>query len=426
MQMRGRWSPLAPSLRFAVALSLLTGLALALRAWGLPGQVLFGDDQAVGISALNFVERGRFGPTMWHHPHFSDLLVYVAVAALGTGKMGLVLWSLVFGVAAVPLLGLLARAMTGSAAVGLLAAFLLAIDPLHVDFSRQAVREDWMLFFTLAGLLLLVRHQRTRGVGSLVGAGIAFGVGVACKWYVAFPCIVVLALLVADAFRGDPVRRRGRAALAACRLAALTVLPAAVYLATFAPWFARGHDLAEFIALQRALATEQAVHAGFNAYGWIEDHRPGLWFLRPTFFADFAVGRGEPVVLLAITNPIVWLATLPAMAWLLRVGWRERSERSLAVVALFVATYLPFVLVPRPVWVHSAFAALPFALTAVAWGVVRVAQARPRPARWLAAYVAAASLAAVPLYLLAIGEGLRVGPLRSVVERVRPPPEMER
>ncbi|HEX9243433.1 MAG TPA: phospholipid carrier-dependent glycosyltransferase [Anaeromyxobacter sp.] len=413
--------------RFAARVGAITALALALRLWGLPGQALFADDLGVGVSASNFVERGHLGPTMWHHPHLSDALVYAATALAGTGKLGLVLLSLLFGVAAVPLLAVFTRAVTGEAAAALLAAFLLAIDPVHVDYSRQAVKEGWIPFFVLAGLVLFLRHRRTGALGSLLGAGLLFGAGAACKWTVGFALAVCVGWVVLDALPpAAPERARPDASTTAVRLAALGALPLTVYLLSFAPWFGRGYGLAEFAWLQATLAREQAVHAGFNPYGMLLDSNAWVWFLRPAFYADFAIGAGGPVVLMAVSNPVTWLATLPAMGWVAARAWRERAGGAPLLVALFLAVYLPFVVVSRPVWLHTALGVLPFALAAVAWAAISLAARLPHPRRWLAAYVATATLVAVPLYPLAVGYGLETPGLRELVERVRPPPELEK
>lgn len=65
-----------------------------------------------------------------------NFLYHFWVRAVGTGDVETRLLSVIFGVATVGLTAWLARAMTHSRVAGLLAALLLALHPLHVQFSN--------------------------------------------------------------------------------------------------------------------------------------------------------------------------------------------------------------------------------------------------------------------------------------------------
>jgi 4-amino-4-deoxy-L-arabinose transferase-like glycosyltransferase len=415
-------SPGTPSLtarRHVVVGFLVLLLALALRLFGLPSTPVFDDDQQAAVSGINYVERGQVGPQEWHHPRGPDLLEYAVMLAFGESKLAVVLPSLLFGVFGVALLALLGLQLTGEPAVALLAAFLLAVDPVHVDFSRQGVREGWPLFFVLAGTCLALRHHRTGGRLALLAAGAVLGFGAACKWSVAFAAIALLVWLAWQCW-ADRATPGWRAELA-FRFAALVLVPAAVYLATWAPWLAGGRDLADLVELHLAVGTEQLMHRGNSAYQSIEgldDRRAWLWFVKPVSWSDFQMTSSGPVALIAISNPVVWLLTLPAMGWLAVRGWRERRPLELLWVALFASTWLSLVWLPRPVFLTAAFATLPFALLGVAWLALRLSGRLGRA--WLVAWLALVLLAAAPLYLLATGEADHVGPLGALIEHFRP------
>lgn len=415
----------SPSRAFGVWLAALTVGGLALRWVGLPGQILFADDLAVAESAVDFVERARIGPTMWHHPHLRDLLVYPAVAAGGASKLALVAWSLVLGAALVPLAALLGRRLSGRRDVGLLAALLVAVEPIHVDFSRQAVHEDYMATFAALGVWLALRHGDRGGVGALLGAGAAFGLGIASKWIVVAPAAVTLGWLVWSA-RRDAARFGGAGPrlLAAFRCSALLLVPLLVYLATFLPWMAGGNDLADLGRLHLAMLQENAVHAGGNPAVAMHTGRAALWLLVPVVWTDFAMGPAGPVVLAGYTQPLLWLLGLPALLLLGSRAVRGRSEPHALLLALLLATWLPFVLSPRPIYANSTLNVLPFLAVAVAWLVARVGDGLGRP-RVTVAYAGAVLFVAAPLELLATGYATRLPVLAPLIERLRPPPELE-
>jgi hypothetical protein len=181
----------------------------------------------------------------------------------------------------------------------------------------------------------------------------------------------------------------------------------------------------DWIELHRLLAAEVRVHAGFTPLGQTLPHAGWMWFLRPVAFADFTFGPDGPIPLIAITNPLVWLLTLPAMAFLARRAWRDRRAEDALLVALFAATYAPFLLTSRPIWVHSALAVLPFALVAVAVLVVRLADLSGRRNVVVATYVAILVVSSAPLIAIAVGRGMELPGLRQVVESYRPDPTLE-
>lgn len=421
----GTEEPSAP-VSFGVALALLTLGGALLRGVGLPDQVIFADDRLVAESAVAFVERGRIGPTMWHHPHLRDLLVYPAVAFGGASKLALVAWSLALGVALVPLVGLLGRRLSGSRLLGLLAAFLVAVEPIHVDFSRQAVHEVYMATFAVLGVWLALRHAERGGMASLLGAGAAFGLGIASKWIVAAPAAVTLGWLLWSA-RRDAVRLGGAGPrpLAALRLTALLVVPFLVYLGTFLPWVAAGNDLADLVRLHAAMLRENAIHAGGHPAVTIHTGRAVLWFFMPVVWTDFAMGAGGPVILAGFTQPLLWLLGLPALLLLGRRALAARSEPFALLLALLLASWLPFALSPRPIYANSSLNVLPFAAIAVAV-LVEAVGARLRRPRLPMAYAVSVLLVAAPLEILALGYAPRVSAFRTVIERLRPPPELER
>jgi dolichyl-phosphate-mannose-protein mannosyltransferase len=417
-------APVSPRrLPFGAALAAITLVGLVVRAWGLSGQAPLADDWAAAISADRFVEGGEIAPLMWHHPRLRDLLVYASMAAHGRTKLGFVLPSLVAGSLSIPVLGLLGRRIAGPVA-GLLAAGLVALDPLHVDYSRQAVHDVYMSLFGAAGVLLAHLYARSGRKLALAAAGVVFGLGLASKWALLAPLAVVATWLLAREARAlrDPTSRHAAAARAAFVVAALGVVPAATYALTWIPWFAHGRDLADWVTLQRAMAAEARQHTGFNPYDLELPHHAVLWFLRPVWFADVAFGPEGPVALVAVTNPIVWLPTLPAVLLLAR---RARRPEDVLVTALFAATWLPFALAGRPIWLHSALAVLPFSLLVVATAATHLAGDGPRGRLRLGLYAGLVLASSAPLLLLATGDASRLAPLQAVVESFRPDARFE-
>lgn len=405
---------------FSLVLLTITSIALALRVWSLSSQPATGDDVAVGISAVNYMEGGQLGPTMWNHPVLRNMLVYTLLRVLGAGVWGLKLFSIVFGTLTVAALGICTKRLVGSGLIASLAALFLALDPLHIDFSRQAVHEVYMAFFVLSGILFAVRFRETMGPLWLLSSGFCFGLGISSKWYVVFPLFVTCLFVVIHIMLKSDIERRQRTCLVIFALSSLLLLPATIYLVTFTPWFRRGYDFGEWLGLQKYMLLETRLHTGYNPYGFEIDHHAYLWFVKPVAFADFAFSGGKATVLLGMSNPLVWVLTIPSTLYVTYKGLREKNSSLVYLSALFFFTYLPFLLTTRPLWAHTAFSVLPFALTAVSYTLSDLGRYIPHGRRLLTLYLVCVIAVSVPLYFMAVGKGLEIELLRPFVESYRP------
>ncbi len=149
--------PPAPPARFdpAVwALALLVLVGLALRLIGLNSDLWYDEIYALVVSSrppLREILTTYYGDIQ--HPLYSAL-VHVALVCLGESAWTVRLPAVIFGVASIPLLFLLGRAMA-TVREGLLAAAFLALSYHHVWFSQNARGYTALLFWTLLCTLLL-------------------------------------------------------------------------------------------------------------------------------------------------------------------------------------------------------------------------------------------------------------------------------
>lgn len=408
---------LTPASRLVVAALALTAVALVLRGYGLGAQPLTEDDLLVAESTARYVGSGQLGPTEWNHPDLRSLLVWCSLVVGGTSVMALKLPSLLLGAVTIPLLILLVVQLGGSRRAALVAGVLLTVDGLHVAFSRQAVQEVYMAAFALSGALAALAWRRGRSPLWLLASGVFFGLGVASKWDVAGPLAVTVVVLVGGELERGADRRAVARATAIAAAVGLTAV--AVYLATFLPWFGRGYELAEWVRLQVVMLTSSAGHGGaHNPYLAELDHQPWLWFVKPVSYASFTPLGGRPFVIAGFANPLVWLAVWPAVVALARRRGEGRRDRFF-LLALFGASYAPFLLSGRPVWAHSALSVLPWGLAALSMALDGWLPQR----RGLLLYLGAALLVALPIYLMATGAGLDIPLLRPVVMSLQPSAE---
>lgn len=333
------------------------------------------------------------------------------------------------GIIGVMLVCRLAWRLFGSIPVTLLAGLFLATDGVHVVMSRTGLLDVFVGTFVLAAFLALVRDQAqvipriragTRYVlwrPWLLATGLLLGLACATKWSAIYAVAVIGLLvvyreIVVRAGSGEGVLRSiWRATFPGGVLAFvyLVVVSAGVYIASWAGWLLNtsgwGHRAddaslsARFADLLDYHRQMWDFHTGLDsdhpyksaALDWMLQLRPtSFWFEHPTTGC-----RGDDCAsaIMALGNPLLWWAAIPALLFLLWYTVRRGSWPGSVVIAGFLAMYVPWLLYPnRTVFNFYTVAFAPFVALAVAWALGEAF----RRGRWLrlgAALVTAVILA---------------------------------
>jgi dolichyl-phosphate-mannose--protein O-mannosyl transferase len=207
----------------------------------------------------------------------------------------------------------------------------------------------------------------------MAAAGLALGLALSTRWTSLWAWgFLGLVFLAARARRATLAREGGEGGARsgpvvvrelALALVAFAVLPAAVYLLSYAPWMRQGHSVMDVVRWQRDIwnyhAHLSATHHYFSPW-WTWP-----WLVRPTWYfwwSDARVVRG----IVALGNPAIWWSAIPAAAWALLSGLLARDWRRLFAGAGFALLYLPWGLSPRTLnFSHYFFEAIPYACLAL-------------------------------------------------------------
>ncbi len=329
-----------------------------------------------------------------------------AALRLPAHAMGVLLPLVLWGVARE--LGLSVRA---AFVVGVLA----ALDNAYLVLSRVALTDMFFITAGFGALWAYLRHRRHGGFGGFWGAALLAGCAVSVKWTAMSFVGVLQALEAQRLWRARPAGA-ARVGATLWRPAALLLVPAAVYVGSFALHFAfvkpaTGGDAGLVVRgqlpfAQRLVETNLAmwrsssgmtVHHPYASrwYDWPFMMRPvDMWALYPQ------EGRVKRMYL--IGNPVVWWATGYAMLFLLvnfvpklpgllaRATPPPAGAAELFVVGGFLANLLPFTAIARVMFLYHYLPALGFALLGLGLLVDRCGA----HARWVAPALVALAAAA--------------------------------
>ena len=163
--------------------------------------------------------------------------------------------------------------------------------------------------------------------------GLAGGLALGTKWSGAFalrggPCASSCSTAAGPSRPAPPARRDARPCATPCLPAlALVVLPVALYFASYADYFTKGHHtLSQWWQLQHEMwwfnENLHATHTyASRAYTWIFDYRP-VWYY-------YEQVHGAVHGIISIGNPLLWWASVPALVGLVVLAI-VRRDRELA------------------------------------------------------------------------------------------------
>lgn len=372
--------PPARSVAAPVGLALLTAGALALRLWnagaGLPHFPQSDEPGVLGMAV-------RFGtgdlnphwftyPTLWLYVLFAAFGAYF-VAGRAVGLFGSLAdfqaryfvdpsalyvigrgLSALLGAATIPLVYALGARLAGRPA-GFVAATLVAVAPLHVQYSHYLVTDVPLTFAVALAMLLLLRLAAgERPAGAWLPA-LAVGLTTSVKYPAG---LLLLPLGAALVLRAPPPRAVPRVAVA---------------LAAAGGWVLAGfllgtpYALLDLPALVRGVG-EKLDYAVSGHLGFDPAERGFMRYL----LRDLPEGAGPLVTALGLAG-FVWMTVRAVL---------RREAGPLLVAAFALPTFLAFA-ASRVPWARYLLPLLPFLAIGAAFALWRLTA--PLPTRWRAA-----------------------------------------
>ncbi len=340
------------------------------------------------------------------HPPLGTWLIATGIRLFGFRSGGWRVAALAAGTLTVVLVFLLARRLIRSTLAATVASGALALDALHFVHSRVAMLEVFVTFFAVAAVFaavldgdrsIVVTHAGGRwgGITSRLrehrwrlASGTALGAAVACKWSGLPFAAVAIGIVIAAELRRRSVDARGglRRVLreeGPSLVVAFALVPAVIYVGSYIgridgailawPW-SRESWMWAFLGHQRDML---AFHLGLDL-PHVYASPPWSWPLMtrpPIYWLEIADGRYREII--AIGNPLVWLAGLGSLV-VVAIRWlQHHRERGEAVILLgFAAAWVPWLLLgPTRATVFSFYLVLgvPFLCVGIGYAAARLA-----------------------------------------------------
>lgn len=337
----------------------------------------------------------------WTHPPLGKEIIALGIILFGDDRFGWRFTSAIFGAIGVGMIYWLGLALTRRRVAAALCAVLTLADGLYFVQSRGGLLDIYVSVFMVGAFLALYAYLKApaaRVRWPLLGLGLGLGLGVATKWNAAYGAaivgVVVLArtgYLLYQSLRAEgEARMASRAGLVQHLIwvpLALAALPAAIYMASYIPFFGAGFSFDQFRELQWQMYNYHTTLKDQHPYGskwwqWPLAQRP-VWY-GVEYLPDGRIGNTY-----ANGNPLLYWSFFIAVPYTLAFWWQRERYRQMLVLAIgFFGQWLPWALIQRTAYVYHFLPAAIFGIIAVAitlddfWQLGDGQVAAQRPPLW--------------------------------------------
>lgn len=320
------------------------------------------------------------------HPPLGKLFMAGSVRLFGMTPFGWRFAGVVAGVTLIALMYLTGRALFDSKVAGLTSALLIGLDFMTFVQSRIATIDVFAVLFVVAMYYFMLRFylasaiKQDLAVAYLALSGVFFGLGVATKWLCLYAGVGLAVIyfyflkrqfLNKTAFSKTDARPYSLTRYLLYGVCFFVLVPMVIYLMSYMPIRlpqTEGFDLVAVLQHQLDMYHYHKSVKGSHPFAstwwqWPIIKKP-MWLYMGV---ELPPDKAESIV--SMGNPAVWWVGSLAMLWLIVLVFLKRLDNlfALFVVLGFLSNYLPWLLVPREVYIYHFFASVPFLVLATVY-----------------------------------------------------------
>jgi dolichyl-phosphate-mannose--protein O-mannosyl transferase len=275
----------------------------------------------------------------WTHPPLAKEAMVIGMTIFGDNAYGYRILQAIFGTFSVLLIYLISKKLFNSRDVGLIAAFVFALDGLTLTMSRIGMNDTYLITFMLLCFYLFLKDK-------YLFASIALGLALASKWSI----IWFLPVLVVEHFALNKKLT--------IKYLWFLVIPPLVYLASYIPFFTSGHTVENFIELQKQMWWYHTRLVAQHSYSssWLS----WPFNLRPVWaYVDRSM-PGYVANIYLMGNPLVFWGGVVGFVVGVVYAALERNKTLGLVIFAYLAMFVTWAASPRIMFFYHYLPAFAF------------------------------------------------------------------
>ncbi len=332
-------------------------------------------------TAFEFME--KLPPYEITHPPLGKVIMTVGYMLFGYTPLGWRFMGNLAGIAMLPMIYAMAFSLFRQRRFAVIACLLLSFDFMHFAQTRMATVDSFAVLFIMASYYFMWLYfskpfgeHKWDGVKYLALSGLFYGIGIATKWIVLYSTIGLVAMLVYTWARGYvEAKDKGEYYARLIRTigycsAFFVIIPAVIYVCSYIPMVSydlHGRTVLEYIwgnqtyMLNYHKGVMDAHPYASPWYSWLFNVRP-LW----AYINGQLHDQGVVSSISSFGNPLVWWAGIVAVVTAAVLAIKHKGNRATMFIVIgYVSQILPWILVPRTVFIYHYFACVPFLVLAL-------------------------------------------------------------
>ena len=371
-----------------LALMLITTW-LKLYRLDMPAEMVFDEvyHARAGGEYLNWIH-----PFEWVHPPLAKLLIALGVMMYDLTAFGWRMMPLLFGSLFVPFLYILAKNIFNNRWWALIGTAIFTFDGVYFVQSRTAMTNIFAILFQVMSLSIFFMyfqqaiHHPEKGnkYYYLLAAGISIGLALATRWTSLWTwgfmwlCLIFYKLIPEFTLKdliGIVRHKEWNIKLKPfdftfwlISFGALVCIPFMVYFCTYIPYMLMKHSLWDAITMQAGI---WSYHANLrDPHPYYSEWYTWPFLTRPTWYY-FHTNKDTTISgIIALGNPAIWWATIPAFFFTLWQAYKKKSVELYYIAFAFFVLYIMWGLSPRiKNFSHYFLEALPYACLCITYCV---------------------------------------------------------
>lgn len=325
------------------------------------------------------------------HPPLGKTFIMLGTMLFGLNPFGFRFMGTLFGILMLPFMYLLGRNLTGNRILGAMSALCFAFDFMHFTQTRIATIDVFIVFFIILMYYFMERYVSLSFYDTplyktflpLGACGLAFGLGISCKWTGFYAGVGLAIIFFASLFNryreykyacdrplvasGDILHQHiiqtfipnTLKTIGFC-LAFFVVIPAVIYTLSYIPF----RDYTSDGLLQRMWNNQFAM---YNYHSTLTATHPysSAWnewptMTRPVFYYAKTLGNDMYQGISAFGNPLVWYTAIPAVLCTLYLALIKHKSTAAFLSVGLLSQFLPWTLVSRCTFLYHYFPSVPF------------------------------------------------------------------
>lgn len=330
------------------------------------------------------------------HPPLGKSIITLGIQMFGFNPFGWRFMGTLCGVLMLPVLYVFAKRIFKKTLWAAVASGLFALDFMHFVLTRIATIDSYSIFFILLMYLFMYEYSQhnflkeklSRTFLPLGLCGLSFALGAATKWICLYAGAGLAVLFFYTVYQRAQeyryAKKNGMQEVVAqykkkllltllfC-VGVFIVLPVAVYIASYIPYFHAENRTFEFADILKNQQYMFSYHKDLNpdsVHPYSSSVYTWPFAIRPVFF--FSVTNppaGYSAVIWCLGNPIIWWAGLAAVCY--SIGMRGKATPDLKglpfIAVAAIGQMWPWVVISREVFQYHYFATVPFLILALVY-----------------------------------------------------------